>query len=115
MGRQKVGVTRATDDALRTLGSLVRQQRVARRITRAELADRAGVSTRTMSSIESGSPSTSIGNVFNVMLAAGLPLFGSDDPAELARMRAHTAAIAALLPKRVRHSGDDDDDDGLDF
>ncbi len=67
-----------------------------------------------MTSIESGSGSTSVGNVFTVAVAAGVTLFAADDQRSLAIMRGLEQGRVALLPSRVRPRKDLGDD-GLDF
>lgn len=113
MGRQRVSTSIVAGHVLHTIASLVHEYRVAATMTQAEVAARAGVSTRTVASIEAGSPSTAIGNVLNVAIAVGLPLFSTEDPDEHARMRVRSAERTALLPKRVRTPARDTD--GLDF
>lgn len=114
MGRQKVAMSRAAADAVVILGAHVRMARHDNRWTRAELAARAQVSARTVAAVESGSGSTSIGNVFTVAVAAGITLFAADDARSLAVMRGLEQGRVALLPSRVRHQ-ERLGDDGLDF
>lgn len=110
MGRQQVSMSPAAADAALALGQQVRLARHDRKWTVAELAGRAGVSDRTVTAIERGLPSTSIGNAFNVAVAAGIPLFGTDSPASLTGILAARAELLALLPQRIRHAGGDDVD-----
>ena len=82
----------------------------------AELAERAGVSVHTVRSIEQGSANTALGNVLNVAIAAGVPLFGTDDPVELVRLRRSGKERLALLPSRTyRPRSPKSDEYGLDF
>lgn len=111
MGRQAVGLTPASRDVLQTLGSLAREARTQGRATIEMIAVRAGVSSRTVSAVESGSPTTSVGNVVKVLLAVGVPLFGTEDAGEYARMRSRSQERNALLPQRIRPRGDERDDD----
>jgi transcriptional regulator with XRE-family HTH domain len=114
MGRQKIAMSPAATEAALVLGQQIHFARHDRKWTVAELAGRAGVSDRTVAAIEQGQPSISIGNVFNVAVAAGVPLFGSDNPTGLARTRLNGSEKLALLPQRIRHSGGEADVD-LDF
>jgi len=114
MGRQGVSTTRAAEDALAILGNQIRLARAARGITAAQLAGSAGISRKTLASIEHGSAAASIGNVFKVATIVGVPLFGVDDPSELLALRRRGEERLALLPSRVTVSRQDDDD-GLDF
>lgn len=115
MGRQAVGVNRIASAALGVLGNQVRLARQARGWTMTNLAAAAGVSERTVRSIEQGAASTSIGNVFNVASVAGVQLFGVDDPSELLRLRREGDERIALLPARVDRPRKAVDDGGLDF
>ncbi|PPF26935.1 transcriptional regulator [Rathayibacter tritici] len=101
----------AVADALLLLGQLVREARLGRRWTRDELAVRAGVSTPTVAAIEVGAPGTAVATVFSVAELVGVPIFGIDDPLELARRRRSGEEKLALLPSRVRHRTSDDLDD----
>lgn len=115
MGRQRVGTSRSTDDALQVLGHLVRRRRTERAMTIVELGARAGVSARTVSAVEHGSPSTAIGNVLAIMEALALPVFDIDQPAALAAVRRRADELGAFLPHRVVAPRTEDDDDDLDF
>jgi transcriptional regulator with XRE-family HTH domain len=114
MGRRKVGVTRAAENALVVLGQQIRVARAERGMTADQLAGTAGISRTTLSSIERGSASSSIGNVFNVATIVGVPLFGVEDPSELIALRRRGEERLALLPARVDRRREDDGD-GLDF
>jgi transcriptional regulator with XRE-family HTH domain len=92
----------------------VRLARQAKRWPAAELAARAGVSARTVSMIERGSPTVSAGNLFNVAVLAGVDLFGADAD-ELARLRALGRDKIALIPARTYHLRPREDDVDLDF
>lgn len=107
-------MSRAAADAVTILGIHVRSARHDQHWTVAQLAARAGVSPRTVTAIESGSGSTSIGNVFTVAVAAGITLFAADNQRSLAIMRGLEQGRVALLPSRIRPRADLGDD-GLDF
>lgn len=87
MSKKQIDVQPATRDAISILGVQVRLARRERGWSSRDLADRIGVSRATVLSIENGAPGTSIANAFNAATMAGVPLFGTGDPTELARMR----------------------------
>ena len=101
MGRQHILLDPVAADAVALLGLLVREARVRYGWTQADLAARAGVSARTVSAVESGAGSTSIGAVFNVVVAAGVRLFDFS-PLELSSALRRTNDTVVLLPKRIR-------------
>jgi transcriptional regulator with XRE-family HTH domain len=108
MGRQQIALSPAAGEAARIFGQLVRFARHEKGWTATELAARAGVSARTVTEIEKGSPAVSLGNAFNVAVRAGVPLFQVSDTAELARLRRSGEQRLALLPQTVRHPQEDD-------
>ena len=113
MARIRVSPRRGAADAAAVLGQQVRVARVARKWTATELAERIGVDRRTVAAIEAGSPSVSLGNAFNAADILGVPLFGAEDRAELARLRREGRERLALLPTRVdrpRRKEEPDDD-----
>ena len=114
MGRQRISPTPAAADALRVLGQQIRLARHNRVWTMAELGARAGVSENTVRAIENGSATPSVGNVFNVAVAAGVPLFNASRD-ELDRLARDGAARLALLPTRVDEPRRKDTDDDFDF
>lgn len=97
-------------DAAGLLGAQVREGRIERRLTAAELARRAGISKLTLLKVEHGDPSVSLGTALQVAALVGVPLYGRDerDLANDARR-----ARGALLRRRVRHSAEPEPD--LDF
>jgi transcriptional regulator with XRE-family HTH domain len=100
-------------DALAVLGSQVRVARHEKNWTAGELGTRVGVSARTITSIEKGSPGVAIGTVLSTASVVGVPLFGADGD-ELARLRRRGEERVALIPSREYRSRDGDDN-GLDF
>lgn len=114
MGRREIGLTRAAEDALVVLGQQIRMARAARGWTAEHLAGTAGITRKTLAAIEHGNAASSIGNVFNVALIVGVPLFGVEDPSELIALRRRGEERLALLPTRVDKTRKDNDD-GLDF
>lgn len=95
--------SRYTRDALAHLGNLVREGRIARRMTGGELAERAGISRALLHRIESGDFGCSIGAVLEVAAIVGIALFDADAGA-MTLLHAHSHEKKALLPKRVRAS-----------
>ncbi len=88
-------------DAAATLGGLIATARRERRMSVAELCERAGITPNTLRAIETGAPTVAIGLVFEVAVLLGVPLF--DVPASsLPGLRARVADRLALLPERVR-------------
>lgn len=89
-------------EAATILGQLVQLGRHDRGWTIQELADRTGLSYNTVKNIESGEPAVSIGNVFNVAVAVGVPLLGADEIDALTSLRRRGEERLALIPQRVR-------------
>jgi transcriptional regulator with XRE-family HTH domain len=113
MARVRVSPRRGAADAVAVLGQQIRQARFARKWTATDLAARIGVDRRTVAAIEAGDPSVSVGNAFNAADILGVPLFGAEDRAELARLRREGRERLALLPVRVdrpRLRAEPDDD-----
>lgn len=104
MARKRISPSRAVSDALQVLGDHVRVARTERRIPMRVLAQRVGLDPRVVSAVERGDPSVSIGNAIAVAHAAGVPLFGGENPEQLARTKSHSSALVALLPSRVRET-----------
>lgn len=108
-------MTPSAADAARLLGVQIRMARQEKRWSATELAERAGVSQRTVLAVEAGKPAPSIGNVFNLAVLAGVDLFGQSDPADLAYARRRAEERLELLPRLVRKLKNRDDDDDFDF
>jgi transcriptional regulator with XRE-family HTH domain len=115
MGRQKISLNPVAESAAVLLGAQIRTARHAKKWTSDELARRAGVSRITVLNTEAGSPSVSLGNALNLAALAGVPLFGIDDPVELAQARARAVERLALLPTRVDPPRDGGDGGDFDF
>ena len=101
MARRSVAVSRGSAEALAVLGNQVKLARYARGWTIADLAARLGVNPRTVSKIEDGSSTVTVGTVFNAAFLVGVDLFGLTGP-ELARARRQGRETLALLPAKVR-------------
>ena len=97
-------------DALALLGLLVREARIARSMTTSDVAERAGISRALLQRIERGDPGCSIGAVFEVAALCGVPLFELE-PRALASRLGLQREMMALLPKSVRRSSQDVNDD----
>ncbi|MEI2779426.1 MAG: helix-turn-helix domain-containing protein [Tetrasphaera sp.] len=111
MPRRTIAPLPEANEALRILGSQIRQARHGRRWTAADLAARLGVSQPTVLALEAGAPGTAIGTVLNAAVLTGVPLFGTEDRAELARMRRRGEERLALIGSRVRPEKVDEDYD----
>ena len=99
-----------TRTAVEVLGLEIARARRARRWTQAELAERAGISENTLRSIERGSPTATIGVVFELAALLGIELFGAG-PEELPALVAQARDRLALLPSRVRTGNSEVEDD----
>ncbi len=115
MARRPISMMSAAADATRVLGQQIRQARHEREWTATDLAERLGVSPTTVHAIETGAPGTAIGTVLNAAVLTGVPLFGVEDKAELARMRHRGEERLSLIGQRVRPPKLKDDDGDLDF
>lgn len=110
MARREVVPVAGARDALVVLGQQIRLARHACTWTASELAQRAGISERTVLAIEAGAAGSSIGNVFNLAVLTGVSLFGAESKAELAVMRRRGEERLALMPSRVYSPRDDEPD-----
>lgn len=106
MSRRAPSFSPWTVNAIEVLGRQITAERRTHRWTQAELAKRAGITTKTLIAIEKGSTGTGIGTVFEVAALLGIPLVGATEPAA----RELIDARLALLPSRVERSKDHDDD-----
>lgn len=88
-------------DAAKLLGARIRVARSERRWTLDELAERVGVSAKTMRKIERGDLGVGIGLVFEAAAVLGVALF-HDDAARRSLERGRVDDRLALLPRRVR-------------
>jgi len=95
--------------AVRLLSTEIARERKRRRVTAANLAERARISLMTLRKVERGEPSVAIGIVFEVAVLLGIDLFGTPDEVHARTRRARESL--ALLPRRVRHPRADDADD----
>jgi transcriptional regulator with XRE-family HTH domain len=97
------------------LGAQIKQARIEQKSSVRDLANRAGVSPRTLQEVEKGSPTVAIGITFQIAALVGVALYYEDEGflvGELARIEGRLA----LLPQRIRrparavpgNTGDDD-------
>ncbi len=92
---------RYTQEAAELLGQLIRVKRIERKMTTAELAERAGISRALLYRIETGDLACSIGAVFETAAIVGVPLFSPDDT-RTARDIKDLSTRLTLMPKAVR-------------
>ena len=93
-------LSRQSRAALTLMGQSIREARISRAMTAAELAERAGISRALLQRIEKGDPGCSIGAVFEVAVICGVPLFEPDLDA-LNREVWRRQEKLALMPKSV--------------
>lgn len=108
--RRTRSYSRVTKQALSILGKLIKVGRLERGLTAAELSERAGITRKTLRRIEYGEPGPEIGTVFEVASLVGVRLFQYDERT----LQMHDARLdekLTLLPKSVRPSGKEVDDD----
>ncbi len=97
-----------TVDAVTLLGRLIRARRIERRMTAADVAERAGMTRVTLRRIENGDPGTDIGLYFEVATLVGVPLFDAT-PQTLRRANREVAERLTLLPRHAHRPRVDDD------
>ena len=96
--------------ALELLASSIKTQRVRRRWSIDELAQRVGVSHPTIIKVERGDPSVAIGTVLEAAALVGVALF-DEDPAVRAHHEERLRAELKLLPQAARRKRIEADDD----
>ncbi len=92
---------RYTQEAAELLGQLIRLNRIERKMTTSELAERAGISRALLYRIETGDLSCSIGTVFEAAAIVGVPLFQLE-PGQVTMSVANVRDRLTLMPKWVR-------------
>jgi transcriptional regulator with XRE-family HTH domain len=97
-------------EAAELLGHMIRNARVERKMTIADVAERAGVSRGLVHRIENGDMGCSIGAAFEVAAIVGVRLFDAE-PTTLTRHLGMARDKLALLPKAVRRSPEAVNDD----
>jgi transcriptional regulator with XRE-family HTH domain len=83
------------------LGQLIRINRIGRKLSVAQLAERVGASRDLMQRIEQGDPRCGIGIVFEAATIVGVPLF-EEDRGRLTTRVAEQEYKLRLLPKSIR-------------
>src|SRR3546814_14087732 len=91
----------ASREAARLLGQLIRLQRLERKVTAEDLADRAGITCTTLRKIEHGDLSSALGLAFEVAAPVGVQFFGRE-PSALGDLSARLSAKIDLLPNTAR-------------
>lgn len=102
--------SRYSQDAAALLAGLIRAARIERNLTTQEVADRAGISRGMLQRIEKGDMKCEIGAVFEVAVIVGVQLFNLDRETVSLHLN-HTQEKLALLPKSVRKSQEQVNDD----
>ncbi len=95
--------SRYSKAAVTLLGQMIRLGRLERKLTLAELAERAGVSRGLVQRIERGDPGCTVGAVFEIATIVGIKLFDADQPTITGRVESNQKTLA-LLPHSVRSS-----------
>ena len=93
--------SRYAREAAELLGLMIRNARIKRGITAAEVAERAGISRGLVHRIEKGEMGASIGAAFEVAAIIGLRLFEAE-PTTLTRHLSTERDKLTLLPQSVR-------------
>lgn len=96
--------SRYAAEAAQLLGERIRVARRERRWSQQDLAERAGITPRTLRKVEQGELGVSVGTVFELASLVGVPLFHADRD-RLSMDLERTRARGALLPGRVRAQG----------
>lgn len=94
-------ISRFSQQALKTLGSLIKIARQNQGASQATLAERLVVTRQTVIAIEKGDPKVAIGTVFECAHILGIPLF-SDNPLQLSQWQATLNTFSGILPKKAR-------------
>jgi DNA-binding XRE family transcriptional regulator len=97
-------------EALKLLGRSIRAARIERHMTTEDLAERIGISRPSLHRIERGDPRSSIGSAFEAATIVGVALFEADS-SRLAGDLARVEEKLALLPKTIRESRVEIDDE----
>ena len=103
MAKMKVRTySRYTMRAINLLGTLIKSNRIEKRIKARELAERAGISRDLLYRIEKGDPRVELGAALEVAAIVGVPLFSADMTEIEERSRQATEKLT-LLPRAVRN------------
>lgn len=93
----------AVVDAVTAVGLEIRNARQGRGWTKAELAERAGITPKTLRTVEEGSPGVAMGIVFEVALLVGLDLLGRPEDAMPALVERGRERLS-MAPQRVHRT-----------
>lgn len=93
--------SRYSREAVIVLGQLIRINRIERKLSVAQLAERVGASRDLMQRIEQGDPRCGIGLVFEAAAIVGVPLFEEVRSRLTMRMSEQEEKLR-LLPKSIR-------------
>lgn len=88
-------------EAVAVLGQLIRINRIERKFSVAQLAERVGASRDLIQRIEQGDPRCGIGLAFEAAAIVGVPLFEENRSRLTLRLNEHEEKLR-LLPKSVR-------------
>jgi AraC-like DNA-binding protein len=100
MTKRTIHLAPGADAALKHFATLLKNKRVERRVSIAELSDRTGASRPTLTRMFEGEPTVNIGLYFEAAWILGLPLFDPDKN-RFKREQSHAVEVSKLLPKRV--------------
>lgn len=78
MSRSPIALHPHAEQAAVILGELIRRRRIQQQLTIEQAADIVGVSSKTISRIEHGTGTSTIGHVFNTAAALGVELFDAE-------------------------------------
>lgn len=90
-----------TQKALPLLAEAIKLERIRKKMTQQELADRVGVSRSTLRRIEAADPACEIGIVFEAAYIVGIELIG--DKEEKKKLSNTVNSLLNVLPKKVKH------------
>lgn len=108
MKRQRPS-SRYAAEAAQLLGTRIASARRERRISATELAERVGVTRKTLRKVEAGDLTVGLGVAFEAAAIVGVPLFEAE-PSRLTADLDRARSQLALLPDRVRRSAEVNDD-----
>jgi DNA-binding XRE family transcriptional regulator len=94
-------ISRISQQALKTLGNLIKTVRQKQNASQVALAERLAVTRQTVMAIEKGDAKVAIGTVFECAHVLGIPLF-SDNPQQLLQWQATLNTFSGILPKKIR-------------
>jgi transcriptional regulator with XRE-family HTH domain len=103
MPKRALAISHYSRDAAVLLGQLIRTGRIERKLTVAEVAERAGLSRGLVQRVERGDPGCAIGAVFECAALVGVRLFDADQPGLTSAIETNARTLT-LMPKSVRAS-----------